>query len=192
MTVAASQLGGRVADAPLMSGWEDCEFCAGERGCPRASSGSRNCTASQCCKALTAARKREAAQALDGTLAVPALSTASVLPRLPPVCVEIIEVLGVRECNVDELGPRSFYNGPEDDERCTSYKIHGKFGADVDIQHGVPGIAWIALADLLQWFPNEADLQLLDEYEEALHAQKKEERRALHRAAGRSQRQRRS
>ena len=105
-----------------MSGWEDCEFCAGERGCPRASSGSRNCTASQCCKALTAAHKREAAQALDGPLAVPALSTASALPRLPPICVEIIEVLGVRECNVDELGPRSFYNGPEDDERCTSYR----------------------------------------------------------------------
>ena len=61
----------------------------------------------------------------------------------------------------------------------------------ISFQHGVPGIAWIALADLLQWFPNEADLQPLDEYEEALHAQKKEERCALRRAAGRSQRQRR-
>ena len=49
----------------------------------------------------------------------------------------------------------------DDDERVICYKIHGKFGSDAHVQHGVPGICWVAMEDLMTWVSDE-QLQLLD------------------------------
>jgi len=112
---------------------------------------------------------------------------------LPPRCIEIIEVLGHRECDVATLPSRSFHNGPEESERCVSYKIHGKFGEDEEQDHGIPGIKWISLACLLLWFDDE-ELEPINQYEKTLHERMKKlravTRRETARAATLRQRQR--
>ena len=102
-------------------------------------------------------------------------------------------MLGHRECDVTTLSSRSFHNGPEDSERCVSYKIHGKFGEDEEQDYGIPGIKWISLACLLLWF-NDEELEPINEYEKTLHDRMKKlralARREATRAANLRQRQR--
>ena len=105
------------------------------------------------------------------------------------VCIEAVEVCGVREFEPAELGPLQRRNGVKSADKEIHYLVRGTFGdGEAEDDKGINDTRWVALDELLAL--EEEDLEeLLDNFETKLNARMKKkrggERRKRQRAAER-------
>ena len=157
----------------------DCEFCSGERGCPRASAGSIRCSASKC---KDAQRKRRRA----GDEPIPEVMLPTVgleaAPAAPRFCYNIKEVIGVSFC-MEKMSGAELRAGREfaDDE--LKYQVRGKFGDhdDEDLDDMMPDTRWVKLSDLVDKI-DEKGCAALDSFAKDLQKVAKAARRRLREA----------
>ena len=128
--------------------FRDCQYCSGERGCPRASAGSLRCSAGKC-KKQQAAERAAAKVALNAVLTQddePARSAAA-----PRFCFQIKDVVGVSMCK-DRLDSKERRVGRDREDEDIQYQVRGKFGddSDEDLDDMVPDTRWVKLSELVQ------------------------------------------
>ena len=155
----------------------DCQYCSGDRSCPRASAGSVRCSAGQCKRKQAA--ERAAAKAGLGMLPLEGTQPAPNSVSSPRFCFQIKEVVGVSMC-MERLSSKDKRVGREWEDHEMEFQVRGKFGddSDEDFDDMVPDTRWVKLLDLVEKI-DEPGCKALDTFAAGLQRAVKAARKRL-------------